>query len=73
MTGPLFALLCWKFGLGLELSISLIYASLLTVIFVIDLENHLVLDKVTYPAMVLALVFSFFWPGWPAPQKLYQL
>ncbi|GAI75000.1 unnamed protein product, partial [marine sediment metagenome] len=30
---------------------------------VIDLENHLVLDKVVYPAMVLALGFSFLWPG----------
>jgi len=63
MTGLLFALLYWKFGLGLELGISLIYASLLMVIFVIDLENQLVLDKVTYPGMALAFAFSFFWPG----------
>ncbi len=63
MTGLLFALLCWKFGLGLELSISLVYASLLIAIFVIDLENQLVLDKVIYPGMALALAFSFFWPG----------
>ena len=63
ITGLLFALLCWKFGLGLELGISLVYTSLLTAIFVIDLENHLVLDKVIYPGMALALAFSFFWPG----------
>lgn len=63
VTGLFFALLYWKFGLGLELAISLIYVSLLTAIFVIDLENYLVLDKITYPAMVLALVFSFFRPG----------
>ncbi len=63
VTGLLFALLYWKFGLGLELAISLIYVSLLTAIFVIDLENHLVLDKVVYPAMALAFAFSFFWPG----------
>ncbi len=63
MTGLLFALLYWKFGLGLELSISLVYISLLIVIFVIDLENQLVLDKVIYPGMALALAFSFFWPG----------
>jgi len=36
---------------------------LLIVIFVIDLENQLVLDKVTYPGMALAFAFSFFWPG----------
>jgi len=35
---------------------------LLIVIFVIDLENQLVLDKVTYPGMALAFAFSFFWP-----------
>ena len=61
-TGLLFALLCWKFGLGLELGISLVYTCLLTTIFVIDLENQLVLDKVIYPGMALALAFSFFWP-----------
>ena len=45
ITGLLFTFLYWKFGLGLELGISLVYACLLTVIFVIDLENQLVLDK----------------------------
>ena len=59
----MFAFLYWKFGLGFELGMSLIYASLLIVIFVIDLENQLVLDKVIYPGMALALAFSFFWPG----------
>ncbi|MFC1983782.1 prepilin peptidase [Chloroflexota bacterium] len=65
VTGLLFALLFWycKFELGLELAIFLTYASLLTVIFVIDLENQLVLDKVIYPGMALALSLSFFWPG----------
>jgi leader peptidase (prepilin peptidase)/N-methyltransferase len=62
VTALLFTFLYWKFGLGLELAISLIYASLLIVVFVIDLENQLVLDKVTYPGMVLAFVFSFFRP-----------
>ena len=61
LTGLLFALLYWKFGLGL--SISLVYISLLTIVFVIDLENQLVLDKVIYPGIALALAFSFFWPG----------
>lgn len=63
ITALLFAFFYWKFGLGLELAVSIIYASLLTVIFVIDLENQLVLDIVTYPGMLLAFGFSFFWPG----------
>ena len=62
VTSLLFTFLYWEFGLGLELAISLVYASLLIVIFVIDLENQLVLDKVTYPGMALAFAFSFFWP-----------
>lgn len=41
----------------------LIYAGLLIIIFFIDLEHMLVLDKVTYPGMVIAFMFSFFWPG----------
>lgn len=63
ITGLLFAFLYWKFGLGFELGIAIVYACLLIVIFVIDLENQLVLDKVTYPGMALAIAFSFFWPG----------
>ena len=63
ITGLAFTLLYWKFGFGIELAIVLIYASLLTIIFVIDLENQLILDVITYPAMALALIFSFFWPG----------
>lgn len=63
VTALLFSLLYWKFGLGLELVISLVYASLLTVIFVIDLENQLVLNKIIYPGMALAFAFAFFWPG----------
>jgi leader peptidase (prepilin peptidase)/N-methyltransferase len=61
VTGLLFAFLYWKFGLGLELGILLIYTSILIVIFVIDLENQLILNRITYPAMVLALIFSTLW------------
>jgi len=63
ITGLLFTLLYWKFGLGLELAIVLIYTCWLIVIFVIDLENQLVLNIVTYPGMILALALSLFWPG----------
>lgn len=63
ITALLFAFLYWKLGLELELGILLIYASLLVIIFFIDLEHQLVLDKVSYPAMAIALVFSFFHPG----------
>lgn len=65
----LFAFLTWHSfqawdGPGLELAIALVYACLFLVIFVIDLEQGLVLNSVVYPGMALALIFSFFWP-WP--------
>ena len=62
ITAILFGFLYWKLGPGLELGMFLVYASLLIIIFFIDLENQLVLDKVTYPGMIIAFVFSFFLP-----------
>ncbi len=72
--GSLFALLAWKFGPGLELGIILVYASLLLVIFVIDLEHQLVLNKIVYPSMVLALAVSILWLGLgPVDSLLHSL
>ncbi len=62
-TGLLFTFLYWRLRPDwMELAIFLIYACLLTIIFVIDLENQLVLNRVTYPGMALAIVFSFIRP-----------
>lgn len=61
-TALLFALLSWHYGPSSQLAMALVYASLFLVIFVIDLEHGLILDSIVYPGMVLALVFSFFWP-----------
>ncbi len=62
ITALLFEFLYWKFGLGLELGMFLVYICLLIIIFFIDLENQLVLDRVTYPGMAIAFAFSFFRP-----------
>jgi leader peptidase (prepilin peptidase)/N-methyltransferase len=65
-TGVLFGLVYWRFGLSLELPIILVYSCIFIVLLVIDLEHRLVLNKVVYPAMALALLisilFSFFLP-----------
>ena len=64
ITALLFAFLYWKYwNSGLELGVFLIYAGLLVIIFFIDLEHQLVLDKISYPGMVIAFLFSFFRPG----------
>lgn len=61
VTALMFAFLYWKFDFSPELGISLLYTCLLIIIFVIDLENQLILNKVTYPGMALALILSSFW------------
>ena len=57
-----FPLLYWHHGLTPLLGISLVYLCLLTLIFIIDIEHHLILDKTVYPGMALALAFSLFNP-----------
>ncbi|MFC2034376.1 prepilin peptidase [Chloroflexota bacterium] len=63
VTSLLFTFLYWNFGISLELGISLIYGCILIIIFVIDLEHQLVLNVVTYPSIIIALILSIFWTG----------
>jgi leader peptidase (prepilin peptidase)/N-methyltransferase len=62
-TAVIFALLYWHYGLSAELGVLAFYACLFIIIFVIDLEHSLILNKVVYPAMVVALLLSLYpWP-----------
>ncbi|MFA4837238.1 MAG: prepilin peptidase [Dehalococcoidia bacterium] len=54
-TGLIFALLWWRCGLSAELGILAVYSCVFIVIFVIDLDHTLILNKVVYPASVFAL------------------
>jgi len=63
ITALLFSFLYWKYGLGIALGIILLYTSILITIFFIDLEHQLVLDKITYPGMILTFAISFFSTG----------
>jgi leader peptidase (prepilin peptidase)/N-methyltransferase len=72
-TGGLFALLYARYSFSAELGVMAFYVCLFTIIFVVDLEQGLILNKVVYPAMVVALLFALFiqqpWIGpWPAAQ-----
>ena len=59
----IFALLYWHYRLSPELGVMAFYACLFIVIFVIDLEHSLILNKVVYPTMVVALLLSLYpWP-----------
>jgi leader peptidase (prepilin peptidase)/N-methyltransferase len=57
-TALIFALLCWHYGLSAGLGVMIFYACLFITIFVIDLEQGLILNKVVYPGMVVALLLA---------------
>lgn len=61
-TAIIFAFLYWNYDWSVQLGISLFYAALFIIIIVIDFEHQLILNKVVYPALPIALAFSFFWP-----------
>ncbi len=72
-SGFLFALVYWHFGLSLEFLVTAFYGSLFIVLGVIDMEHQLILNKIVYPAIVVALIISVFLPQseifllpWPA-------
>jgi len=59
-TAVLFGLAYWRYGLSVELPIALFYISLFMVILVIDFEHGLILNKIVYPALAVALLLSVF-------------
>ena len=63
-TAVIFALLYWHYGLSSELGVMVFYACLFIVVFVIDLEHGLILNKAVYPAMVVALLLALLPQSW---------
>jgi leader peptidase (prepilin peptidase)/N-methyltransferase len=61
-TGILFALLYQSYGLTPRLGIMIFYSCLFIQIFVVDLEQGLILNKVVYPAVLVAILFALFIP-----------
>lgn len=61
-TGALFAFLCWHFGLTAELGAMTFYACLFIVVFAVDLEHGLILNRVLYVGTAAALLFALFLP-----------
>jgi len=62
-TGLLTALLFWKFGWKPILGVTIVYSAVLIAIAVIDLNHQLILNKLTYPFLLIALVVNFFVPN----------
>jgi leader peptidase (prepilin peptidase)/N-methyltransferase len=59
-TAALFGLAYWRYSLSIELPIALFYISLFMVVLVIDFEHGLILNKIVYPALAVALLLSVF-------------
>ena len=59
-TVVLFGFAYWRYGLSIELAIILFYCCLFIVLLVIDLEHGLILNRVVYPAVAVALLISIF-------------
>jgi leader peptidase (prepilin peptidase)/N-methyltransferase len=55
-TGAFFLLAFWRFGLSTEFAITAFWGCVFLVIMFVDWEHQLILNKVTYPASVVALV-----------------
>jgi len=57
-----FAALWWRHGFGPLTLIGSLYAAILWLVFLIDWRHHLILNRVTYPTVLLALALSFVFP-----------
>ena len=62
-TGLIFAFTYWQYGLSVEFPVITFYLCLFLVLAAIDLEHGLILNKVTYPAAVVALIISILLPS----------
>jgi leader peptidase (prepilin peptidase)/N-methyltransferase len=56
LEGVLFLLAFWRFGLTYQFGITAFWCCVFVVVIFIDWEHKLILNKVTYPAAVVALV-----------------
>jgi len=61
-SGLLLAFVYWRYGLSVDFAVTASYCYLFIVLMVIDLEHKLILNKIVYPAMVVALIISIFLP-----------
>jgi len=63
ITGLIFLLLWNHYGLSIELPLAMLFACLFIVIVVVDIEHHLVLNRVMYPAIGLAFLIPILIDG----------
>lgn len=62
-TGAAFAGLVLYEGPGIKALLAIAYSLVLILIGYVDIDYRLVLNRVSYPAILVALAVSFLWPG----------
>ncbi len=62
-TGSLFAFVVFRYGITAQTPILATFIAVLILVFVVDLEQGLILDKVIYPSMALALLVAPWGPA----------
>ena len=60
--GLLVAFLFWHFGWQWMLPVAIAYSGVLITLAVIDLNHQLILNKIVYPAAIVAMILNFFVP-----------
>ena len=70
LTAVLFACLWWYYGFHLQLLFFILFSCLFIVLFFIDLEHGLILNKIVYPAIVVVLCIAPFRPDLVIPGSL---
>lgn len=61
--GAVFIALGAHYGSSVQLPVACFYSALLIAIAYVDLDHRLVLNRLSYPGVVVALLLSFLWPG----------
>lgn len=59
-TGLMLGLLHWHYGLSAEFAVTAFYFCVFIVLLAIDLDHKLILNKITYPVMLIALIIDAF-------------
>ena len=62
VTGFIFVLLWNYYGFSVRLPLAMLFTSLFMVILVIDIEHHVILNRVVYPAIALAFLVPILTP-----------
>jgi Type II secretory pathway, prepilin signal peptidase PulO and related peptidases len=72
LSGAICALLVWNFGLTLETLFYLVFLSALIVITFIDLEHRIIPNVITFPGIVIGLIYGAVRTDWSGMKEVFN-